>query len=67
VASTVCFINVAIVTGPTPAGTGVMAKAIFNEIVAYKLYNHQQTPLVVDTLVEALNNRKEARRGYSTL
>jgi putative transposase len=29
-----------------------------NEIVAYKLYNHQQTPLVIDTLVEALNNRK---------
>ena len=28
-----------------------------NEIVAYKLYNHQQTPLVIDTLVEALNNR----------
>jgi putative transposase len=30
-----------------------------NEIVAYKLYNHQQTPLVVDTLVEALNNRNQ--------
>ncbi|MDQ0216951.1 transposase InsO family protein [Peribacillus cavernae] len=28
-----------------------------NEIVAYKLYNHQQTPLVIDTLEEALNNR----------
>ena len=25
-----------------------------NEIVAYKLYNHQQTPLVIDTLKEAL-------------
>lgn len=30
-----------------------------NEIVAYKLYNHQQTPLVIDTLVEALNNRNQ--------
>lgn len=29
-----------------------------NEIVAYKLYTHQQTPLVMDTLKEAL-----ARRG----
>lgn len=28
-----------------------------NEIVAYKLYNHQQTPLVVDTLEMALCNR----------
>ena len=28
-----------------------------NEIVAYKLYNHQQTPLVVDTLACALKNR----------
>lgn len=28
-----------------------------NEIVAYKLYNHQQTPLVIDTLEEALDNR----------
>lgn len=28
-----------------------------NEIVAYKIYNHQQTPLVIDTLKEALNNR----------
>jgi putative transposase len=28
-----------------------------NEIVAYKLYNHQQTALIIDTLVEALNNR----------
>lgn len=28
-----------------------------NEIVAYKLYNHQQTPLVIDTLEEALNKR----------
>lgn len=25
-----------------------------NEIVTYKLYNHQQTPLVMDTLREAL-------------
>lgn len=25
-----------------------------NEIVSYKLYNHQQTPLVIDTLKEAL-------------
>ena len=25
-----------------------------NEIVAYKLYNHQQTPLVMDTLREAI-------------
>ncbi|MCM2534661.1 IS3 family transposase [Neobacillus pocheonensis] len=30
-----------------------------NEIVAYKLYNHQQTSLVVDTLVETLNNRNQ--------
>lgn len=30
-----------------------------NEVVAYKLYNHQQTPLVIDTLNEALE-----RRGY---
>ncbi len=29
-----------------------------NEIVAYKLYHHQQTPLVIDTLEEALNKRK---------
>ena len=29
-----------------------------NEIVAYKLYNHQQTPLVMDTLKEALINRE---------
>ena len=28
-----------------------------NEIVAYKIYNHQQIPLVVDTLKEALNKR----------
>jgi putative transposase len=28
-----------------------------NEIVAYKLYNHQQTPLVIDTLEEALRSR----------
>lgn len=28
-----------------------------NEIIAYKLYNHQQTPLVIDTLEEALNKR----------
>ncbi|MDW2887182.1 IS3 family transposase [Exiguobacterium artemiae] len=28
-----------------------------NEIVAYKLYDHQQTPLVVDTLKLALENR----------
>lgn len=28
-----------------------------NEIVAYKLYNHQQTPLVIDTLNEALAAR----------
>lgn len=28
-----------------------------NEIVAYKLYNHQRTPLVIDTLEEALHNR----------
>ena len=28
-----------------------------NEIVAFKLYNHQQTPLVIDTLEEALNER----------
>lgn len=30
-----------------------------NEIVAYKLYNYQQTSLVVDTLVEDLNNRNQ--------
>jgi putative transposase len=30
-----------------------------NEIVAYKIYNHQQTPLVIDTLKEALNNRNQ--------
>ncbi|MRH41214.1 IS3 family transposase [Aquibacillus halophilus] len=29
-----------------------------NEIIAYKLYNHQQTPLVIDTLEEALINRQ---------
>ncbi len=28
-----------------------------NEIVAYKLYDHQQTPLVIDTLNEALELR----------
>jgi putative transposase len=28
-----------------------------NEIVAYKLYDHQQTPLVIDTLKMALENR----------
>ncbi|WP_438315036.1 IS3 family transposase [Sporosarcina sp. FA9] len=28
-----------------------------NEIVAYKLYNHQKTSLVIDTLKEALANR----------
>lgn len=28
-----------------------------NEIVAYKLYNHQQNPLVIDTLEEALHNQ----------
>lgn len=28
-----------------------------NEIIAYKLYNHQQTPLVIDTLEKALDNR----------
>jgi putative transposase len=28
-----------------------------NEIVAYKLYKHQQTPLVIDTLEEALHTR----------
>ncbi|WKA57077.1 DDE-type integrase/transposase/recombinase [Planococcus shenhongbingii] len=29
-----------------------------NEIVAYKMYNHQQTPLVTDTLKEALALRE---------
>lgn len=29
-----------------------------NEVVAYKLYNHQQTPLVLDVLKEALKLRK---------
>ncbi len=29
-----------------------------NEIVAYKLYNHQRTPLVIDTLKDALTKRK---------
>ncbi|SFD66429.1 Integrase core domain-containing protein [Bacillus sp. OV194] len=29
-----------------------------NEIVAYKLYDHQQTPLVIDTLEEALRSRE---------
>lgn len=28
-----------------------------NEIVAYKMYDHQQTPLVIDTLKEALERR----------
>jgi len=28
-----------------------------NEIVAYKLHDHQQTPLVIDTLKLALENR----------
>jgi len=28
-----------------------------NEIIAYKLYEHQQTPLVIDTLKIALENR----------
>ncbi|WP_214755864.1 DDE-type integrase/transposase/recombinase, partial [Exiguobacterium sp. J14376] len=28
-----------------------------NEIIAYKLYDHQQTPLVIDTLKIALENR----------
>lgn len=28
-----------------------------NEIVAYKMYDHQQTPLVIDTLKEALETR----------
>jgi transposase InsO family protein len=28
-----------------------------NEIVAYKLYNHQQTPLVIDTLEAAISSR----------
>jgi len=28
-----------------------------NEIVAYKLYDHQQTPLVIDTLKTAMTNR----------
>ena len=28
-----------------------------NEIVAYKLYDHQQTPLVIDTLEDALQSR----------
>ena len=28
-----------------------------NEIIAYKLYEHQQTPLVIDTLKVALENR----------
>lgn len=32
-----------------------------NEIVAYKLYNHQQTPLVIDTLEEALNKRNNPK------
>lgn len=29
-----------------------------NQIVAYKLYTHQQTPLVIDTLNEALEKRE---------
>jgi transposase InsO family protein len=33
-----------------------------NEIVAYKLYTHQQIPLVVDTLNEALKRRKAPKR-----
>uniref|UniRef100_UPI00372D5095 DDE-type integrase/transposase/recombinase n=1 Tax=Exiguobacterium sp. S22-S28 TaxID=3342768 RepID=UPI00372D5095 len=28
-----------------------------NEIIAYTLYEHQQTPLVIDTLKIALENR----------
>ena len=28
-----------------------------NQIVSYKLYAHQQTPLVIDTLKEALEAR----------
>lgn len=38
-----------------------------NEIVAYKLYNHQQTPLVVDTVVEAQNNRNQPKGLFCTL
>ncbi len=30
-----------------------------NEIIAYKVYNHQQTPLVIDTLEEALDKRHQ--------
>ncbi|WP_426273812.1 DDE-type integrase/transposase/recombinase [Exiguobacterium sp. R-17] len=33
-----------------------------NEIVAYKLYDHQQTPLVIDTLKLALENRNHPCR-----
>jgi hypothetical protein len=28
-----------------------------NEVVAYKLFNHQQVPLIIDTLKQALEDR----------
>ena len=38
-----------------------------NEIVAYKLYNHQQTPLVMDTLHEALIASRNPKELLSIL
>lgn len=43
--------------GPETKYLSTIIDLFNNEVVAYKLYNHQQTPLVVDTLNAALEAR----------
>jgi len=43
--------------GSTTKYLSIIIDLFNNEIVAYKLYGHQQTPLVIDTLKLALENR----------
>ncbi|WP_366141294.1 DDE-type integrase/transposase/recombinase [uncultured Rossellomorea sp.] len=43
--------------GPDTLYLSIIMDLFNNEIVAYKLYTHQQVPLVIDTLSEALEIR----------
>ncbi|WP_336798799.1 DDE-type integrase/transposase/recombinase, partial [Exiguobacterium acetylicum] len=43
--------------GSTTKYLSIIMDLFNNEIVAYKLYEHQQTSLVIDTLKIALENR----------
>ncbi|HBI02404.1 MAG TPA: IS3 family transposase, partial [Paenibacillaceae bacterium] len=43
--------------GPSTLYLSTIMDLYNNQIVSYKLYTHQQIPLVVDTLMEALGSR----------